>query len=113
MFAGEPGPIRSIVLANAAAALWTVNPGPLPALVDPRPGHRLEGGGPAGRALVGTDPGGTVKLAAPESRSLEPDPVQDGQSTPNRPVLAIPGATIGPRFSGWPDRSSSNNRCFI
>ncbi len=34
MFAGEPGPVRSIVLANAAAALWTIDPGPLPALVD-------------------------------------------------------------------------------
>ncbi len=34
MFAGAPGPVRSIVLANAAAALWTIDTGPLPALVD-------------------------------------------------------------------------------
>jgi len=34
MLAGEPGPVRAIVLANAAAALWTISPGPLPALVD-------------------------------------------------------------------------------
>jgi anthranilate phosphoribosyltransferase len=33
LLAGEPGPVRSIVLANAAAALWTVCPGPLPELV--------------------------------------------------------------------------------
>ncbi len=34
MLAGEPGPVRSIVLANAAAAFWTISPGPLPPLVD-------------------------------------------------------------------------------
>ena len=34
MLAGNPGPVRAIVLANAAAALWTISPGPLPSLVD-------------------------------------------------------------------------------
>ena len=34
MLGGDPGPVRAIVLANAAAALWTISPGPLPALVD-------------------------------------------------------------------------------
>jgi len=34
MLAGDPGPVRAIVLANAAAALWTISPGPLPALVN-------------------------------------------------------------------------------
>ncbi len=34
MLGGKSGPVRSIVLANAAAALWTINLGPLPALVD-------------------------------------------------------------------------------
>ncbi|QEH34320.1 Anthranilate phosphoribosyltransferase [Aquisphaera giovannonii] len=29
LFAGEPGPVRDVVLANAAAALWTIEPGPL------------------------------------------------------------------------------------
>jgi len=33
MLAGDPGPVRAIVLANAAAALWTITPGPLPLLV--------------------------------------------------------------------------------
>jgi anthranilate phosphoribosyltransferase len=33
LLAGEPGPVRSIVLANAAAALWTLSPGALPVLV--------------------------------------------------------------------------------
>ena len=32
-FAGEPGPVRDIVLANAAAALWTIAPCPLPQAV--------------------------------------------------------------------------------
>ena len=32
-FAGEPGPVREIVLANAAAALWTIAPCPLPQAV--------------------------------------------------------------------------------
>ena len=42
MLAGDPGPVRSIVLANAAAALWTLSPGPLPAAGGPSgPGHRL------------------------------------------------------------------------
>jgi anthranilate phosphoribosyltransferase len=34
MLAGDPGPVRAIVLANAAAALWAISPGPLPALVN-------------------------------------------------------------------------------
>jgi anthranilate phosphoribosyltransferase len=34
MLQGEPGPVRQIVLANAAAALWTLSPGPLAAGVD-------------------------------------------------------------------------------
>ena len=34
LLAGDPGPVRAIVLANAAAALWTISPGPLPALVN-------------------------------------------------------------------------------
>ncbi|MBV8488523.1 MAG: anthranilate phosphoribosyltransferase [Planctomycetaceae bacterium] len=29
MLGGEPGPVREVVLANAAAALWTVDPEPL------------------------------------------------------------------------------------
>jgi anthranilate phosphoribosyltransferase len=33
MLEGEPGPVREIVLANAAAALWTVTPCPLPEAV--------------------------------------------------------------------------------
>jgi anthranilate phosphoribosyltransferase len=33
LFAGEPGPVREIVLANAAAALWTVAPVALPEAV--------------------------------------------------------------------------------
>jgi anthranilate phosphoribosyltransferase len=32
-FDGRPGPVRSILLANAAAALWAVEPGPLPRAV--------------------------------------------------------------------------------
>jgi anthranilate phosphoribosyltransferase len=32
-FAGEPGPVRDIVLANAAAALWTIEPCSLPEAV--------------------------------------------------------------------------------
>jgi anthranilate phosphoribosyltransferase len=34
MLHGEPGPVRQIVLANAAAALWTQKPGPLAEGVD-------------------------------------------------------------------------------
>ncbi len=34
MLAGDPGPVRAIVLANAAAALWAISPGRLPPLVD-------------------------------------------------------------------------------
>lgn len=33
MLAGEPGPIRDMILANAAAALWVVKPAPLDQLV--------------------------------------------------------------------------------
>jgi anthranilate phosphoribosyltransferase len=33
MFDGEPGPVREIVLANSAAALWTISPCPLPQAV--------------------------------------------------------------------------------
>lgn len=33
LFAGEPGPVRDTVLANAAAALWVVDPGDLTAAV--------------------------------------------------------------------------------
>jgi anthranilate phosphoribosyltransferase len=33
MFEGEPGPVRQVVLANAAAALWTLSPCPLPQAV--------------------------------------------------------------------------------
>ena len=33
MLGGEPGPVREVVLANAAAALWTVDPEPLPQVV--------------------------------------------------------------------------------
>ena len=37
-----------------------------------------------------------MKPAAPEVRSaVEPEPGQDQDPTPDRPVLAIPGATIG------------------
>jgi anthranilate phosphoribosyltransferase len=45
-FAGEPGPIRSIILANAAAALWTIEPGPLPEAVA-RAAHVLDSGAAA------------------------------------------------------------------
>ncbi len=34
MLAGDQGPVRAVVLANAAAALWAISPGPLPALVN-------------------------------------------------------------------------------
>ena len=33
MLGGEPGAVREVVLANAAAALWTVDPEPLPQVV--------------------------------------------------------------------------------
>jgi anthranilate phosphoribosyltransferase len=33
MFEGEPGPVREVVLANAAAALWTISPCSLPQAV--------------------------------------------------------------------------------
>ena len=33
LFEGEPGPVREIVLANAAAGLWTISPCPLPQAV--------------------------------------------------------------------------------
>jgi anthranilate phosphoribosyltransferase len=33
MLGGEPGPVREVVLANAAAALWAVDPVPLPQAV--------------------------------------------------------------------------------
>jgi anthranilate phosphoribosyltransferase len=33
LFEGEPGPVRAIVLANAAAGLWTMAPCPLPQAV--------------------------------------------------------------------------------
>ena len=96
MFAGEPGPVRSIVLANAAAALWTVSPGPLPALVARGPGHRLPGRGPAGRALVRADPGGSLKTEASQiGPAVEPEPILDPQPAQDGPVLAIPGSTIG------------------
>jgi anthranilate phosphoribosyltransferase len=48
MLAGEPGPVRAIVLANAAAALWTIRPGPLPGLV--------------GRAAQAIDSGAAARL---------------------------------------------------
>jgi anthranilate phosphoribosyltransferase len=48
MLAGEPGPVRAIVLANAAAALWTISPGPLPGLV--------------GRAAQAIDSGAAARL---------------------------------------------------
>ena len=41
MFQGEPGPVRLIVLANAAAALWALAPGSLPESVA-RAAHALD-----------------------------------------------------------------------
>jgi anthranilate phosphoribosyltransferase len=47
-FAGELGPVRDIVLANAAAALWTIAPCPLPQAV--------------ARAAVAIDSGAAARL---------------------------------------------------
>lgn len=44
--AGEPGPVRDYVLANAAAALWTVEPVPLPEKVA-RAAAAIDSGGAA------------------------------------------------------------------
>jgi anthranilate phosphoribosyltransferase len=49
LFEGEPGPVREIVLANAAAALWTISPCPLPQAVH-RAATAIDSG--AARALL-------------------------------------------------------------
>jgi anthranilate phosphoribosyltransferase len=46
MFQGEGGPVRGIVLANAAAALWALNPGSLRSGVD-RAAHAIDSGAAA------------------------------------------------------------------
>ena len=49
LFEGEPGPVREIVLANAAAGLWTISPCPLPQAVH-RAATAIDSG--AARALL-------------------------------------------------------------
>jgi anthranilate phosphoribosyltransferase len=49
LFEGEPGPVREIVLANAAAGLWTISPCPLPQAVH-RAAKAIDSG--AARALL-------------------------------------------------------------
>jgi anthranilate phosphoribosyltransferase len=50
LFEGAPGPVREIVLANAAAGLWTISPCPLPQAVH-RAATAIDSG--AARALLG------------------------------------------------------------
>jgi anthranilate phosphoribosyltransferase len=49
LFEGEPGPVREIVLANAAAGLWTISPCPHPQAVQ-RAAAAIDSG--AARALL-------------------------------------------------------------
>ena len=58
LFAGDRGPVREVVLANAAASLWTVAPVPLREAVDRAArGDRFGGRGAARRAVGEAVPG--------------------------------------------------------
>ena len=111
LFAGDPGPVREIVLANAAAALWTIAPVPASArrwtarrrAIDSGAAARLVerwskltrgealNAGPAGRFAPRARIGTRIRTEPPPRRS--------------------PARRSGGRSSGWRARSSSSNRC--